>query len=348
VKRFALPALLAIVSGTALVAVVRASQNAASSEQESGAPSAAPRSVTASARPKQGARSAAADEGTTSDPKRPRDATAASDAPLRELSRGIAALDRAPWDDIAAAFLRPATKDRFVVSLRALEVDLAGVVPTAAGSGRPGELTHPAVIARSLGEVLARGDRPLTSEQVAALSALVEQTEGALRRALADRASRPRLASLGDEVEIKLDLVERIGRLLAPEQRVVFDRMTIADADGMSPLSPVRLVEVHEVDVGADAHAWSEDLAASFARSFQIELPRARGLTDALVSELAPLLRPSSPELSAAERVRLAMRAQARTVEDLIRLPDLTPEARQRALHVTRVLVPRAVDPKSR
>lgn len=268
----------------------------------------------------------------------------ASGAPadsLSELHGELPALERAAWDEIAAVLLDGAASSRLPRVLRSLALELAGTVRTTAKSG-PGELTHPAVLSRILEEVLARSGEPLTAAQREQAARLAAQGAADLDHHLAAAGSRPRLASTVAEVDVKLDFVEGLGELLSAPQRAVLDRLVTGSGGDGAPLSPLSLIEAHEIHAGADADAFRRGIAEEFAREFEMDPALAAELAATLHGRLAPLSDGSSSELSLPERALLAARAQAQTFEELLRTPGLSAEARERVLRVHTAAVPRA------
>jgi hypothetical protein len=276
-------------------------------------------------------------------PSPPASTPPAGGGELAKVYRTIPALERAAWDEIAAAFLKEGelSPQKLPRALRALALELAGTVRTAADSG-PAELTHPAVLSRILEEVLERGGGRLTAAQQDELARLAEGSARRLDQVIAEAPSRPRLAGALAEVEVKLEFLERLGEVLQPGQRAMLERMTAGAGGGGGPLSPLALLEVHHVEVGADAEGFLHTYAEDLCRDLGLDPARAGAIALALRGGFVTASGGSKSALPFSRRALLAARAQAGVLEVLLHAPEIGPEGRERALQTRAILLPRA------
>jgi hypothetical protein len=252
----------------------------------------------------------------------------------------LPALERADWEEIAAALLAGPDAKRPPRALVALAFDLAGTVPTTTGS-EAGELTHPAVLSRILEELLARSGGRFTPAQKERVAALAAASAAEIDRLVEEAPSRPRLANALAEAELKLELVDGLRAVLDAPQGQMLDRLA-GDGPERAPLSPLALIEARPMDAPDGPRAFAERFAAEICREFEVDPAETAAVVAALETGLAPLFAGSAAELGAAECALLAARVQSGVIEDLLRRPGLSPAARRRGLAIRLAILPRA------
>jgi hypothetical protein len=225
---------------------------------------------------------------------------------------------------------------------------IMGKIPT--NSPINGEFSHPITTANLMSAMLDRAGMPLTGEQKAEMAQIGTEYESEYKKLQGEYTEDTvRLAKLVDEMELKRDTVNAMQELLTDEQQGTLIHPSIHHRSQIDVLSPYTMATLLS---GPRQFPSREELRGQLSGLITGHLkidPEQSGSIDPILDnwlkDLDPILTPvqKPDKLLHIDQAIVAGQAQARALQELLKLPNLSENSRTAILSDVSWRVPQIV-----